>query len=105
MNLELKELINMENISELKIFMKNNDSNLIFESDASGNNFLHLTASKNGVNNLAMIQFLLEAGIDPFAINKNFESAADIAKNNNNIPTLTLIKHYMNLKQKENQST
>jgi ankyrin repeat protein len=101
---EVLEATIQQNISILKeIFLKLEDSDKRFTTN-EGKNLLHFVSDKKTENTLPLIQFLLNAGIDPQALDENFESALDIAKKNNNIPALTLMKHFVNKRNQEIQN-
>lgn len=99
----LISIIEKQNLAELKDFTKENpDFSFNFTTD-KGKNLLHYAASKISSNTLAVIQILLEKGLDPLDVDEKFTSALDVAKASNNVPAMTLMKHYVNKKNQEDQ--
>lgn len=97
----LIKLIQEQDIKEVKR-LSSSDSNINFNfTDDYGNNLLHFAVAKITENTLSLIQFLLERGVDPLSVNERFETPMDLAKVSNNIPALTLMKHYINQKIKQ----
>lgn len=100
---ELIEIVKKQDINKLKLFIKENiNFNFTFTTE-KGENLLHFSTNIISSNTLSIIQILLEKGLDPLSVNENFLNALDIAKENNNIPALTIMKHFINKKNKEDQ--
>ncbi len=99
----LINIIETQNLASLKKFAKENPEFAFDFTTEKGRNLLHYAASKLSSNTLAIIQIILEKGIDPLDVDEKFISALDVAKEHNNIPALTLMKHYINKKNQENK--
>lgn len=101
---EVLEATKKQDLLYLKqIFFKLEDSDKQFTTE-EGKNLLHFVSDIKTEKTLPLIQFLLESGLDPQAVDENFESPIDLAKYNNNIPALTLMKHFVNKRNKEIES-
>jgi ankyrin repeat protein len=70
-------------------------------TDAKGNTLLHFASDRLTEKTLPIVQALLECGCDPYAVNEKFETALDRAKQNNNIPAMTVMKHFINKQNQE----
>ncbi len=100
-NIQLINIVQQQNLSELKSFLTiNKNLDLSFTTE-SGDTLLHFAASKLTENTLSIIQILLENGLDPLAVNQNFQTSIEVALENNNIPAMTIMKHYVNKKMQE----
>ncbi len=100
-NQYLIDIIEKQNINELKSFVKeNSDFQLNFTTD-NGSNLLHFSANKLSENTLSIIQILLEKGLDPMAVNENFVTPLEIAQQHSNVPAMTIMKHYINKRMQE----
>lgn len=89
---ELINIVEKQNLASLKDFVKENqDFSFKFTTD-KGKNLLHYAAAKVSSNTLAIIQILLEKGLDPMDVDEKFVSALDVAKSSNNVPAMTLMK-------------
>lgn len=73
-------------------------------TDENGNTLLHYASDHRSDKTLPIVQLLLRNGCEPQAVNANFETPLDRAKTNNNVPAMTVIKHYINLKNQEDKS-
>lgn len=67
----------------------------------TGKTLLHFASNIKSKETLAIVQFLLDAGLDPEALDENFESALDVAKRNNNVPALALLTFFINKRNLE----
>jgi len=95
------DIIKKQDLISLKSFIKENtDFPFNFTTD-NGKNLLHYAANKVSHNTLSVIQILLEKGLDPLAVDENFESAIDVAEKNNNIPALTIMNSFVNKRMHE----
>ncbi len=100
----LIDIIQKQDLVGLKDFVKSEkDFNYDFTT-LNGQTLLHLVASKLTSQTLGTIQILLENGIDPLAVDEKFKTALDIAKDSNNIPAMTIMKHFVNKKIQEQQT-
>lgn len=84
--------------------MANNKGIDLSFTTENGDTLLHFAASKLTENTLSIIQVLLECGIDPLSVNKNFQTSIEVAQENNNIPAMTIMKHYVNKKLQETKN-
>ncbi|NCQ51621.1 hypothetical protein GW796_06950 [archaeon] len=100
----LISIIEQQKINELKDFVKENKDFQFNFTTSAGKNLLHFAASKLSSNTLGIIQILLLKGLDPLALDEKFKSSLDIAKESSNIPAMTIMKHFVNLKNKESQT-
>lgn len=92
---EVLEAINNQNLLKLKqIFITLDDSDKQFTME-DGKNLLHYTSNQINEHTLPIVQFLLESGLDPQAIDKNFISPLDIAKEYNNKPVLAMMNYFI----------
>lgn len=98
------ELVNNQDLIGIKKFIKENKNFSFDFTSNDGKNLLHYAASKLTSNTLSVIQILLENGLDPLAVNEKFISALDVAKLANNIPAMTIMKHYVNKRNQESQN-
>lgn len=103
-NNTLINIIEKQDLASLKEFAKANPEFAFDFTTEKGRTLLHYAANKLSSNTLAIIQILLEKGLDPMDVDEKFISPLDVAKSSNNIPALTLMKHYINKKNQENQS-
>lgn len=101
---ELIQIVDNQDLNLLKKFInENKDFNFDFTTK-KGQNLLHYVSKKVSSNTLSIIQILIEKGVDPQAVDEKFMSALDIAKESNNIPAMTIMKHYVSKKSKEDQT-
>jgi ankyrin repeat protein len=101
---ELIYIIEKQDLSSLKEFAKDNPKFPFNFTTDKGKNLLHYAAANLSSNTLAIIQILLEKGLNPMDVDEKFVSPLDVAKKSNNVPAMTLMKHYVNKKNQENQS-
>lgn len=101
---KLTDLVKTHDLENLNILLKNNKEIDLNFTDNRGRNLLHYAASTVSEKGLPLIQVLLEKKIDPCALNENFESPMDIARNINNIPSLSLMKYFVLKQNQELQS-
>lgn len=92
-----------QDLEKLKDFFENNEEKNCSFTDDEGNTLLHFASDRLTEKTLPIVQLLLQCGCDPQSVNMRFESPLDRAKKNNNIPAMTVMKHFINLKNKENQ--
>jgi ankyrin repeat protein len=100
----LIDIIQKQDLVGLKDFVKNEKDFTYDFTTLSGQTLLHLVASKLTSQTLGTIQILLEKGIDPLAVDEKFKTALDIAKESNNIPAMTIMKHFINKKIQEQKT-
>lgn len=99
MNITLFDLINTKDFNYFKNYILETNQNL-FVNDDFGNNLLHCACKKISENTLPLIQYLLEAGLDPLAVNEKFITPLEVAQMNNNFPAIALINYFI-IKNKE----
>lgn len=92
-----RAIINQD-LGQLENFI--NEKNDCSFTDDEGNTLLHFASDRIGGKTLPIVQLLLENGCDAQSVNCRFETPIDRAKQNNNIPALTVMKHYINIKNK-----
>ena len=92
-------IINQDLIKLKENFALEEKKDLSF-TDNDGNTLLHFASDRISEKTLPIVQFLLENGCDPQAVNARFETPLDRAKKSSNIPAMTVIKHYI---YKQNQ--
>lgn len=102
--LYLIEIAKEQNLNALKDFINQNKGFNFDFTNKNGDTLLHFAVEKLTSRTLPFIQILLEVGIDPTAVNEKFNTPLDVAKTVNNIPALTLMKHFINKKNQEIQT-
>lgn len=90
-----------QDLEKLKSFFANNEYKNSNITDNDGNTLLHFASDRLTNKTLPIVQLLLEHGCDPNSVNARFETPLDRAKKNNNIPAMTVMKHFVNLKEQE----
>lgn len=103
-NVMLVDLAKNQKLNEIKLFLLENESFPINFTTDDGSNLLHFVATRLSENTLGIIQLLLEKGVDPLAVNEKFITPIEVAKENNNIPALTIMKHYINKKMQDSKN-
>ena len=99
-----KTLINHiknQNIEEIKKFIKENKYENFGFTDNKGKTILHFAVEKKNEKTLPILQELLKLDLDINAIDENFETAIEVAQRLNNIPAAAILKHKLNLINKE----
>lgn len=105
--MEKSKIINIvkeQNLIELKKFLLENENFDLCFTTESGDTLLHFATNKLTENTLSIIQILLESGVDPLSVNQNFQTSIEVAQENNNIPAMTIMKHYVNKKLQEEKN-
>lgn len=101
-----KQLINeikKQNIDEIKIIIKKNKYENFGFTDNKGKTILHFAVEQKNEKTLPILQELLNLDLDINAINENFETAIEVAQKLNNVPAAAILKHKLNLINKELQ--
>ncbi len=103
-NIQLIKIVKEQNLLELKkVLLSEKSIDLSFTTDG-GDTLLHFASSKLTENTLSIIQILLENGLDPLAVNQKFQTSIEVAQESNNIPAMTIMKHYVNKKLQETKN-
>ncbi len=103
-NEQLINMVEVQDLTALKNFLLSNKNvDLSFTTD-TGDTLLHFASSKLTENTLSIIQILLENGLDPLSVNQKFQTSIEVAQENNNIPAMTIMKHYVNKKLQETKN-
>lgn len=97
MNQLIKAIIEAQDIEQLKEVYKETPNSL-FETDNKGKNILHLACEKQNQKTPSLINFLLEIGLDPLAVDAYFKNSLDIAKENKNVWAVARLKLFINEK-------
>lgn len=101
---EVLEATIQHDLSKLKqLFSVLDDAEKHFTTE-EGKNLLHFISNQKNEHTLPILQFLLDSGLDPQAVDENYESPMDVAKKNNNIPALTLMKLFVYKRNQELQN-
>lgn len=98
------EYVKNHDVECLSALLKKNKELDLHFTDSKGRTLLHHAVGKVSQYGLPLLQILLEHGIDPNSVDEKFESAMDVARNINNVPGLTLLKHFSNKNNQELQS-
>lgn len=101
-----KNLINEiknQNIEEIKRIIKENKYENFGFTDNKGKTILHFAVENKNEKTLPILQELLKLDLDINAINENFETAIEVAQKLNNVPAAAILKHKLNLINKELQ--
>lgn len=101
-----KDLINEiknQNIEEIKRIIKENKYENFGFTDNKGKTILHFAVEQKNEKTLPILQELLNLELDINAINENFETAIEVAQKLNNVPAAAILKHKLNLINKELQ--
>ena len=93
MNPIIRSLIESQDIDEIKEIYKTNPNSL-FETDNKGKNLLHIACEKQNQKTPSIINFLLDVGFDPLAVDAFFKNSLDIASENKNVWALSRLKLY-----------
>lgn len=103
-NEQLINMIEAQDLTSLKNFLSSNKNVDLSFTTEKGDTLLHFASSKLTENTLSIIQILLENGLDPLSVNQNFQTSIEVAQENNNIPAMTIMKHYVNKKLQETKN-
>lgn len=100
---ELISAIKEQNIEEIKKIIKENKFENFGFTNNKGKTILHFAVETKNERTLPILQELLKLDLDINAIDENFESSIEIAQRLNNIPAAAILKHKLNLINKEIQ--
>lgn len=100
----ITEYVKNHNFYELSEVIKSEKEIDLFFTDSKGRTLLHYAVAKVSQYGLPVLQLLLEHNLDPNSLDEKFESALDVARNNNNVPGLTIMKHFINKHNQELQT-
>lgn len=98
---ELLEAIKEQDINQIKLIIKENKYENFGFTDNKGKTILHFAVEKKNEKTLPVLQELLKLDLDLNAINENFESAIEVAQKLNNVPAAAILKHKLNIINKE----
>lgn len=101
-----KNLINAiaeQNIDSIKKIIKENKFDNFMFTNNKGKTILHFAVENKNEKTLPILQELLKLDLDINAIDENFESSIEVAQRLNNIPAAAILKHRLNLINKELQ--
>lgn len=95
--------IKEQNIEDIKKLIKENKFENFGFTNNKGKTILHFAVETKNERTLPILQELLKLDLDLNAIDENFETATEIAQRLNNIPAAAILKHKLNLINKEIQ--
>lgn len=98
---ELVIAIQEQDIDKIKLIVKENKYENFGFTDSKGRTILHFAVEKKNEKTLPVLQELLKLDLDLNAINENFESAIEVAQKLNNVPAAAILKHKLNIINKE----
>lgn len=88
---------------QLRDFLNKEPSYNYSFTNESGSNLLHICVEKTSSSMLETLQFLVQRGLDPKAVNALFKTPIDIANENDNIAAVAYLKDYISKRMKVNQ--
>lgn len=92
-----------QNLTDIKNIIKENKNENFGFTNNKGKTILHLTAEIKNEKTLHVLQEILKLDLDINAIDENFETAIEISQRLNNVPAAAILKHRLNLINKELQ--
>lgn len=99
--LELFDAVKKQDIEEVKLIIKNNKYENFNFTDENGKTIIHHAVININEKSGPLLQELIKLDIDLNSVDENFETAIDLAINNNNIIAATILKNKIN-KEKNN---
>lgn len=93
-----------QDLENLKRLTQQSDKRSLNFSDEEGNTPLHFSSDRQNEKTLPIVQFILENGGDPLAVNARFETPLDKAKQNNNVPAMSVMNYFVNKQSSELES-
>lgn len=95
--------IEEQNVEDIKKIIKENKFENFTFTNNKGRTILHFAVEKKNEKTLPILQELLKLDLDINAIDENFETSIEVAQRLNNIPAAAILKHKLNLVNKELQ--
>ena len=84
-----------QDLEKLKRVTQESDKRNLNFSDEDGNTPLHFSSDRQNEKTLPIVQFILENGGNPLAVNIRFETPLDKAKQNNNVPAMSVMNYFI----------